>query len=200
MGKESCSHTIRVKLCTNTGLDIVIHFNIPHSVLIDNPVYYFIDMINDSRVTEIELIPASVKDSLSMTDEKPVIGSILCLLAVDTHNLQLKPDTGNHSLAADIISYFFDSARETFSGFLPFANAVPPESRCIPAGINNIILTTRLCCRINQRQLLFCGRISEKAVHIIIKDNRQILIILIYSADHTAILRKLPNGLRKISI
>ena len=52
MGKESCSHTIRVKLCTNTGLDIVIHFNIPHSVLIDNPVYYFIDMINDSRVTD----------------------------------------------------------------------------------------------------------------------------------------------------
>ena len=89
MLQHPLSDTVRIKLCTNSGFNIIIHLDITDTILIHHTVNDLIDMINDCRITEVKLISAAVVDSFPMADKEPVIWNALCLLAVNSHNLKL---------------------------------------------------------------------------------------------------------------
>ena len=89
MLQHPLSDTVRIKLGTNSRLNIIIHLDIIDTILIHHTVNDLIDMINDCRITEVKLISAAVVDSFPMADKEPVIRNALCLLAVNSHNLKL---------------------------------------------------------------------------------------------------------------
>ena len=198
MLKKAISKTVRIDFRTNTRFNIVIHLNITNAVIPYHTVNDFRHMFNDQRMTEIELIPASVIHTLAVAQEEALIRQNGSLLTVDTHNLQLQPDTRNHALRTNIIRHLTHSIRKALFTLLPLTDTVPPVAVRIPAGINDKILTSGLLCRIHQRELFFCGRISKQTIHIIIENNRQIFIIFVRTADLSAVLRQSTNRFLEI--
>ena len=166
-------------------------------ILIYHAVDDLIDMGDNCRIAEVELVSAPIIHALSMTDKKPIVRRILCLFTVDSHNLKFQPYARNHAFFANIIGDFLNAIWETLPRFLPFTDTVPPLARCIPPGIDDIIFAAALCRRIDQRKFLLRCRISKQAVHIIVENYRQILVILVRSADHAAVSGQLPKRLFK---
>ena len=197
MLQKSLSDAFRSKLRADSRLDVIIHLDVSDMVLIYHAVDHLVDMGDNCRIAEVELVSAPVIHALSMTDEKPIVRRILCLFAVDSHNLKLQPYARDHALFADVIGDFLNAIWKTLPGFLPFTDTVPPLARCIPPGIDDIIFAAAFCRRIDKRKLLLCCRITKQAVHIIVENYRQILVILIRSADHAAVSGQLPKRLFK---
>ena len=197
MLQKSLSNAFRAKLRADSRLDVIIHLDVSDVILIYHAVDHLIDMGDNCRIAEVKLVSAPVIHALSMTDKKPIVRRILCLFTVDSHNLKLQPYTRNHALLADVIGDFLNTIWKTLLGFLPFADTVPPLARCIPPGIDDIVFAAAFCRRIDQRKLLLRCRISKQAVHIIVENYRQVLVILIRSADHAAVSGQLPNRLFK---
>ena len=198
MLQKAISKTVRIDFRTNTRFNIVIHLNITNAVIPYHAVNHFRHMFNHQRMTEIELIPASVIHTLSMAQEETLIRQNRSLLTVNTHNLKLQPYPRNHALRPDIVRHLTHPVREPLLTLLPLTDTVPPVAVRIPARINNKVFTSGLLCSIHQRKFFFRRRIPEQTVHIIIKNNRQILIILIRTADPSAVLRQSTNRLLKI--
>ena len=163
--------TVRIHFCANPRFNVVVHFDITHTILIYYPVYDLRGMGTHLRIAEVQLITTSVIDAFSMAHKIPVILYPVCLRAFDPHDLQLQPYTGYHSLGPYVIGNFLNTARETLLGWQPFPHTVPPVSRGIPACVNTEILASRLGSLVNQRYFLLSGRVPKQAVHIIIKDN-----------------------------
>ena len=198
MLQKTVSKTVCIHFRTNTRLNIVVHLDIADTVVPYHTVDDFGHMLNHKRMTEIELIPASVIHTLAVAQEEALIRQNGSLLTVDTHNLQLQPDTRNHALRTNIIRHLTHSIRKALFTLLPLTDTVPPVAVRIPAGINDKILTSGLLCRIHQRELFFCGRISKQTIHIIIENNRQIFIIFVRTADLSAVLRQSTNRFLEI--
>ena len=198
MLKKAISKTVRIDFRTNTRFNIVIHLNITNAVIPYHTVNDFRHMFNDQRMTEIELIPASVIHTLSMTQEETLIRQNRSLLTVNTHNLKLQPYPRNHALRPNIIRHLTHTVRKTFFTLLPLTDTVPPVAVRIPARINNKIFTSGLLGSIHQRKLFFRRRIPKQAVHIIIKNNRQIFIIFVRTSDLSAVLRQSTNRFLEI--
>ena len=199
MLQHSLTYAVCIKFRADTRLNVIIHFNIANAIFIYHPVNHFIYMLKHCGITEVKLISASVKHSFPVAHKKPVIRCLLCLFTIDSHYLKFKPYSGNHPFRADVISYLLHSSGKTFSAFLPFSYTVPPFSGCIPAGINYIIFTPHFSCCINQWNFFFRGRITKQAVHIIIKNNRKLLIVLIISSNSSPVGCQLPHRSVKIS-
>ena len=200
MTKQSISGTVRIDLRTDARLNIIIHLDITDAIIAHQSVDHLIRMRNYLRITEIQLIAASVVDLFAVAHEIPVIRHTVRLRTADSHDLQLQPDTRNHSLRPDIIHDLAKTARETLVRRQPFSDAVPPESVRIPAAVHAEILTPRFMRLINQRNLLFGRRISPQTVHIIIENNRKPLIITVFPADPPAVHRQLRTRLIHISV
>ena len=195
MLQHSLSHALSVNLCTDTRFNIIIHLYISYAILFYNTVYYRICIFPYLRIAIIQLVSASIINPFSMTHKEVLIRELFRQITVDSHDFHLQPYPRNHSLASDIIRHLPDTVWKTLFTFLPFPHAVPPVPVGIPSGIYTKILTSCLCCRINQRVFLFFCRMPPQAVHIVIKNYRKFLIVFIFPADSAAVSRQCIHGL-----
>ena len=136
MLQKTVSKTVCIHFRTNTRLNIVVHLDIADTVVPYHTVDDFGHMLNHKRMTEIQLITASVIHTLAVAQEEALIRQNGSLLTVDTHNLQLQPDTRNHALRTNIIRHLTHSIRKALFTLLPLTDTVPPVAVRIPAGIN----------------------------------------------------------------
>ena len=198
MVQKSLAGAVRVKLRAEARFDVVIHFDIAGSVLLHQSADDPVGILPHVRIAEIQLIPAPVKDPPAVTNEEPVVRHFLRNRTVDSHHLKFEPESRNHSFAPDIIRQLPDTFRKAFPAFLPLADAGPPFARRIPAGVDHIVLASALCCGVDHRDLLFGGRVSVQAVHIVIEDDGQLLVVPVRSADQAAVGRQIPHGAGKV--
>lgn len=112
MLQKTVSKTVCIHFRTNTRLNIVVHLDIADTVVPYHTVDDFGHMLNHKRMTEIQLITASVIHTLAVAQEEALIRQNGSLLTVDTHNLQLQPDTRNHALRTNIIRHLTHSIRK----------------------------------------------------------------------------------------
>src|SRR5690606_20061015 len=117
-------------------------------------------MLDHFWIAEIKLITASILHSLTVTHKEPAIIRLFKLRTMNAHDLDLKPQSGNHTFIADVIQHVLYSFRETFNRRQPLTNSIPPFARGVPACIDTEILTANLCRSINERQQLLCSRRS----------------------------------------
>ena len=198
MLQQSVSEAVCLHLGADPRLDVVIHLDVAHAVVADHPVHHLRHMLHDLRVPEIELITTAVVHPLSVPEEEPVVRHAFRKIAVNPHHLKLQPDARHHAVSADRVRHLADSARKAFPALLPFSDSVPPGSVRVPAGVDHKVLAARLRGRLDQRELLLRRRIAEQAVHIVIEDHRQLLVVPVRTADPAAIARQFIHCLRKI--
>ena len=117
-----------------------------------------------------------------MTANKPVIRKLVCQFAGNSHNLDFQPESHFQAFTMCMIADFFQTIGESSGCFFPFPDTVPPESVVIPACIQAVIFTPKLCCLVNNGKLTLRCRISHQTVHVIIKYHVQLLIVRIRSA------------------
>ena len=130
-----------------------------------------------------------------MADKEPVVGKLFRQVTADAHDLRLQPDAGNQSFAPDIIGDFLDAFREAFVALLPLADAVPPVAVGVPAGVDTEVLAASLGSSVHQRIFLSGGGTAPETVHIIVENDGQFFIVLIFSADFSAVVRERAHGI-----
>ena len=129
-----------------------------------------------------------------MAHKEPVIGNILCLGAVDAHDLYFQPHTRDKPLGADIVRNLFHALGEALTGLLPLAHVVPPYACAVPACVNAEILAACLRSGVNKGIFLFRSRVAPKAVHIVVEDDGKAFVILVFAAYHSAVAGKLSHA------
>ena len=95
----------------------------------DKLVHDFIHMGADGRIAVIQLETAPVIDTFSMADKEPVIGKLSGKAAADANDFRFQPDTGDQTLASDVIRDLFDTFRKAFPAFFPFAASMQKYSQ-----------------------------------------------------------------------
>ncbi|MNZ65210.1 hypothetical protein D3C78_833970 [compost metagenome] len=152
MLQQTVPAAIGIRLSSNSRIDVVVHFNVAHAVILHQAPYHFVCMSNYLGIAIIKLIATAILHSFAMPHEKPAIIRLRKLRAVNPHDLKLQPQAWNHSFASNVIQYIFDSFREAFIRRQPFSYSVPPLAGCIPARINTKVFASYIRSRINKRQ------------------------------------------------
>ena len=188
MAQKSVAQAVTAALGAHACLNVVVHLDVTHAVLADQAVHHTRGVLTHGGIGEIQLIPSVVNDPLAVAQEKPVVRQNVGQGTLDAHYLDLQPKSRHHALGADVVQRLTDTAGESGLGGQPFPYAVPPRAIGIPAAVDAVILTPRSRRRVDQREQLLCGGISAQAVHEIVEDHGQSLVIRILTADGAAVL------------
>ena len=156
-------------------------------------------VLHDLRVAEIELPAAAVVHLFAVACEEPVRVYARGLRAANAHYFNFEPHARNHALRADVVHHFLKAVRETFLTRQPFAHVVPPEAVRVPACVHAEVFAARLVRRIDERQLFRRCRVAPQAVHVVVENDAQLLVVCIFAANHAAVLRQLAHGVIKFA-
>ncbi|MNO90797.1 hypothetical protein D3C76_823260 [compost metagenome] len=152
MLQQPVSTAIRVRLCSDSGINVVIHLNVSHAIILNQTANNLVCMGYNLWISVVQLITAAVLYSFTMTHKEPAIISLRQLRTVNAHHFQLQPQARNHAFTANVIQHIFDSFRKTLLRRQPFPYSVPPFACGIPASIDTEVFASYLCSRINKRQ------------------------------------------------
>ena len=183
MFQKTVSAAVSLIIRSDKGIAVIVNLKVADSVLFDQTVHYAPSICPNLRIAKIQLIPISVHCHLTVALKEPATLHLRSHFTLCSHELDFQPDAGNHSFTVDIICNLFQSIGKSHFRWIPLSNPRPPRFICVPSGINTVILTANSRCCINNRQFLLGSRISPEAVHIVIENNGQLFIILIFPAD-----------------
>ena len=91
MLQKTVSKTVCIHFRTNTRLNIVVHLDIADTVVPYHTVDDFGHLLNHKRLTEIQLVSASVVNPLSESVEEGIFWHLLHHRAFDSHNFKFQP-------------------------------------------------------------------------------------------------------------
>ena len=178
----------------DTRVDVVIHLDVPDAVIRYEPIDDPIRVAPHLRIAKVQLIPALVDHAPPLDLEEPVVRQLVRERTVNPHHLQLQPEAGNHSLFTNDVQQRRQALRKTPPGRQPLADVVPPGAVVVPTAVDAVIPAARFRCRLDQRQLLFGGRVAGKAVHVVVEDDGRMGVIRIDTPNPPPVLGKLTNG------
>src|SRR5690606_39192479 len=87
-------------------------------------------------MAEVEQVAAVLGDAHAGTLEERVVGQPLGERGAHADDLGFEPEARNHSALADPARRLLDAAGEARGGRQPFADAVPPATVGVPAGVD----------------------------------------------------------------
>ena len=150
---------------------VIIHLEISNTVIFDQTIYHIHAVFAYFRISEVQKVSFVIDVALSVAADKPVIRQFVCQFTRHTHDLDLQPQSHYHASFFRVIAYCFQRVRETFRGFFPLTDAIPPEPFVIPAAVQTVVFTAHFCRFINNRLLFLFCRISHQTVHVVVKYN-----------------------------
>ena len=142
------------------------------------------------------MISPAVCHWLTMTHEQPVFWQALCFCIPYPERFQLQPKSCFHAICMDFLHYFTKSPRISVKALLKCPKSILPVPCIIPPAIHYKDFATGLSRQLYIRSQPLCRGISHQAIHIIVKNNRQ----LFYNLSFSAICRKCLKSFLRLTM
>ena len=191
---------VRIQLCPDARIDVVVHLDITRAVLFHQPPDYPVRKFPHLRIAEIQLVAAVVDDPFAVAHKEPVVRQFVRHGTVDADYLDLQPQTGHHALLPDIGKDLIDPVRPSLLGRFPFPYPGPPGTVGIPARVDGVIFAADFRSRVDEGIFLFRRGISPQAVHKVVENDRELLVVLIFAADRPPVGRHFPHRVLKACV